>query len=1081
MCKKLFLIVLLISCGFSGIAQDIKITGTVYDADNKEPIPYASVSVKGTTISALAGDNGTYTISVPKDAVLLFFCMGYAQLEVPVNGQSVVNAYLNVDAQKLDDIVIVAYGTAKKESLTGAVQSVSAKSIETRPVSNVVSALEGTLSGVQINNTSGEPGSGPSIRIRGFTSVTGVNSPLYVVDGVPYDGSTADLNSSDIESISVLKDAASAALYGNRAANGVVLITTKRGKSDVFRVTADVQQGFYSRGTKEYEKVDAYDWMELRWRAIRNSYLSDPSSKYNTPESAAEITNKEFFASGIYNIFNKTDDQVFDANGMLTAGTQIKQNIVGDLDWFKPIQRVGHRQQYNISGDGATEKSNFFFSVNYFDEKGYIKTSDIRRFTGRSNVSISPRKWVKLGLSLSGSYRESNFTSQSSSTGYANPFYFARYMAPIYPVHLHDLSSDNGDYVLDALGNRIYDWGQKYTRTQNNGRNVVYEGQLDKDKFSKLSLDGTAFTEINFLKDFTFTIKGNYQLANSQERTYNNAILGDGKGSNGRASRTIYKYKTYNFQQQLVWKKTFGNLHNVDILLGHENYSSNYIYLYGYKTGQTFADKLDLINFSEITTLTDYDSNYKTESYLSRARYNYDNKYFLEASFRTDGSSRFHPDYRWGNFWSAGFSWVISKEKWMQNISDKVNSLKFRTSYGEVGNDQSVGRYAYMALYDLTFNGQLPAAYKGQYEAKDIKWESTNSFGAGIEGRFFDRFNLSVEYFDKRSKDLLFDLFLPLSAGAIDFSVLTANVTKNIGTSSNRGWEIAFDVDVLSNDNFNWNIGANATFLKNKITKLPEQNKDGIVSGTKKYVEGRSMYDYWLYQFVGVDQMTGKSLLEIDTDRYYGANAEDGKAAIPAQYLVNINGKEYTTYTTYAKKDWSGSVIPKVFGSFSTNINWKNFSANAIFTYSLGGKTYDNAYSSMMGVSSSPYAIHKDALKAWNGVPEGITETSANRIDPNGIPVNDTYLDTYTSVGTSNRWLTSASYLVFKNLNVGYSLPNSLCKKLDISSLRLSCGVENLFTITARRGMDPQQSFSGVPGNYFMVARTFSFGINVTL
>lgn len=1073
---KLFLTSLFVVLGFSVYAQNITVSGMISDASNGDAIPFASVQIKGTTQGVSADANGQYTITVPKNGTLIISSIGYINQEIAVAGKMVINVALQPDAVSLDNVVVVAYGTAKKESLTGAVTSVGSKNIEKRPVSNAISALEGTTSGVQINNTYGEPGSAPTIRIRGFSTVNGDNSPLYVVDGVPMSGGTNDINPNDIESISILKDAASSALYGNRASNGVVLITTKKGKSDKLTLRANVQQGFYTRGIKEYGTLGPDDWMETYWTATRNSLMSTPNSRYTLAEANKKTTD-EFFETGIYNIYNKANNEVFDANGKLVADAKVKSNIKGDLDWYKPIQRIGYRQDYNVSGDGATEKMNYYFSINYLSEDGYLKSSDLQRFTGRTNINANIKKWLKVGFNMNASHRVSNSTT-TSNTAYVNPFFFARNMAPIYPVHAHDYTTANGDYIYEN-GEKVYDYGQYIQRAQSSGRNVVYERELNMDKYYRNTIDALAFAEISFLKDFKFTIKGDLFNSNSESRSYDNAIVGDGVGSGGRAKRVLYRYKNYTFQQQLMWTKQFDK-NNLDILVAHENYASRYNYLYGYKTGQGSAGVPDLVNFSELTDLTDSEYNYRTESYLSRARYNYDNKYYVEGSFRRDGSSRFHKDNRWGNFWSAGASWIISRENFMKDIK-WIDNLKLRASYGQVGNDQSVGLFAYMGLYGLTTNGKKFAAYKTQYDAYDIKWESSNSFGIAAEGRFFERFNLSVEYFDKRSKDLLFDIYLPLSVGSTDTDATTANKTLNIGTSSNRGIEVNFDIDLLKKQDLTWNAGFNMTYLKNKITKLPAQNREnGIVSGTKKYMEGHSMFDYWLYQFVGVDQMTGKSLLEIDTDKYYGATPEANKTAIPAEYLVNINGKEYTTYTTYAKKDWSGCALPKVFGSVYTNLTWKNFTFGATFTYSIGGKTYDNSYASLMSVGSTPSAIHKDILKAWSGVPDGMTETSANRIDPKGVPVVDANLDTYTSVGSSTRWLHNSSYLVIKNVNMSYRLPASLCKKLDLSKINLTFGVENLATFTSLRGMDPQQSFSGVSGNSFTVARTYSFGVNIT-
>lgn len=1078
--KKAILFVLLALSSTMMLAQTITVKGTVIGSEDNLPIIGAYVLQQGTNNGTSTDVDGNFVLDVPGDATLVFSSVGFLTQNVAVNGRARLDIVLKPDAEQLDEAIVVAYGTAKKESITGAVSSVNSKSIEKRPVSNAMAAMEGMSSGVQINNTDGEPGSTPTIRIRGFSSINGDNDPLYVVDGVPLSGSTNDINPQDIESITILKDAASAAMYGNRAANGVVLITTKRGKSERFSVRATTNQGFYTRGIPEYERMNSDEFMETYWKYLHNGLKSDPglAGKFPTQEALVAQTNSDFWDAVIYNVYNKPKDQLFDANGKLVAGAQVKPLIAEDLDWYEPLERLGHRQEYNISGDGATEKSNFFFSVNYTGEDGYVKTSDFERYTARVNASIQPKKWIKMGVNLNGSHRVSNYTSQSSSTGYSNPFYFARNMAPIFPVYVHDMESANGDYRLDATGNRIYDYGQFETRPQNNGRHVIYEGELDLDQYHRNTLEGLAFADINFLKDFTFSIKGNLFNSNSEERSYNNAIVGDGKGSNGRASRTLYRYRTYTFQQQLRWNRTFNEIHEAEVFLGHENYHNRYNYLYAYKTGETFANKHDLVNFSTMTSLTDYENNYKTEGWIARAKYAYDNKYFVEASFRRDGSSRFHEDKRWGNFWSIGGSWMVSREKFMQDI-DWVDNLKFRASYGEVGNDQSVGMYGYMALYTLTTNGKLPAAYKSQNEAKDIVWESTNSFGIAIEGRFLNRFNLGIEYYDKRSHDLLFDVKLPLSSGAEDRDSADATVTQNLGDVSNRGWELNFDIDLINKEDFQWKFGLNASTLKNKIISLPEQNREeGIINGTKRYVEGGGIYDFWMYQSPGVDQMTGYRLYEIDTDAYCVGSEVDGKELIADSYIQTVNGKHYTTTTSYAKKDWEGTSIPDLFGSFNTSINWKNLSFSALFTYSIGGKTMDYSYQNLMTPGMG--AMSSDLLNAWDGVPSGMTETSPNRIDPNGIPTIDSYMSSYSNA-TCDKWLQDASYLVVKNISVGYRFPERICNKVDLSAINLTFSVENLATFTSLTGMNPQYSFNGTVYNYFTTARTFSLGLNITL
>jgi len=886
------------------------------------------------------------------------------------------------------------------------------------------------------------------------------------------------MNPQDIENITVLKDAASSALYGNRASNGVILITTKKGKTDGVGLRVNINQGVYNRGLKEYDRLGADDYMEVMWKGYRNNLMTAQAAKYPTAELAGAEASKSLVSNTLkYNIYNKPEAELFDANGKLVAGAQVHSGY-NDLDWYEDIERLGHRQDYTVSGEGASAKSNYFFSTGYLDEKGYVESSDFKRFTGRTNINITPKKWIKAGLSLAGSHQVSNNTTgdAGSATTFINPFYYARNVAPIYPVYLHDMTT--GDFILDANGAKQFDRGSQYARPQNLDRHIVWETQLNMDKTYRNTLQSQVFMDINFLNDFTFSLKGDMNTRATERQTYNNATIGDGAGNSGRASRTFYRYKIYTLQQQLNWNKAI-NLHNVDLFAGHESYNYNYAYTYGYKTTETFEGGTELINFTNITSLDGYQNNYRTESYLSRARYNYNNKYFAEASFRRDGSSRFYKDNRWGNFWSTGASWTISKEDFMASLQEQVNMLKLRASYGEVGNDASVDYYGYMALYAMEQNANKGAAFKTQNEALDIQWETSSSFGVALEGTFFNRANLSLEYFDKRSQDLLFDIYLPLSAGGTSTSTAEATITKNLGSVSNRGLELIFDVDVIKTKDLKWNLGINATTLTNKIVTLPEQNrKNGIVSGTKKYMEGHGIYDFWMFQYEGVDQMTGRSLYKPDLEKYYIGEAVEGKTQFPAAYLVTIGDKNYSTYTTYAAKDWSGSAIPDLFGSFSTSLSYKSFDLSMICTYSIGGKTLDYSYQSLMSVSA--HAIHSDVLNAWDGVPAGMTETSADRIDPNGVPVVNYGLSTFNDA-TSTRFLLDASYLVVKNIGLNYNFSKNFTNRLDISNLSASLSVENLATFTKMRGMNPQQSYAGTNDNAFVTARVFSLGINIKL
>lgn len=1086
--KERVLLMILFVCIGAGMlrAQTRQVAGIVTSAEDGQPVIGASVLVKGTSQGAITNVEGKFQLSgVPASAqALVISFVGMKTREVPVD--SYVEVTLESDQQVLDEVLVtVAYGTAKRSSLTGAISSVDQKQIEMRPTSSVTSALEGRTSGVQINNTYGAPGSAPDIRIRGIGTVNGSSSPLYVVDGVPFSGSIADLNPADIESISVLKDAASCALYGNRASNGVILITTKKGTAGKLSFELKVNQGIYSRGIKEYARTDARQFMEASWQNLRNARISAGDD----PATAARYASENLISDQLYlNIFNKPDKELFDASGHLAQGVQMLPGYADDLDWYKAAIRNGHRQEYMFSGNAAGEKSDYYFSLGYLSEEGYVRNSSFDRLSARVSVNLNPVEWLKAGVNLSGSHQNAKITAGDQGASFTNAFMYCRQIAPIYPVHLHN---PDGSYRL-VDGKPQYDPGyytnddhvEIATRNQYQDRHVVWENELDQDQTVRNTLQGIAYMDIKFLRDFTFTVKGDMNLSQSDNSSYDNAVIGNGKGSDGRARREIVRYKSYTFQQQLKWTHLFGH-HLFDVLVAHENFSYNYDYVYGFKTSQIFADRANFNNFTEITSLDGYENNYRTESYLGRIRYNFRDRYNLEVSFRRDGSSRFHPKNRWGNFGSVGANWIISEEAFMKDVR-WVNDLKLRANYGQVGNDAGAGYYGYMSLYSVAQNAHKGALYLTQNDSYDLKWETGEAYGVAVEARLFDRWNLSVEYFDKRNKDLLFDIYLPLSAGATSSSSAEATVTRNLGTISNRGIEVNTDIDVFRNKNWTVNLATNATFLKNKIVKLPDQNKDGILSGAYKIVEGRSRYEFYTYTFEGVDQLTGNSLYKANLEDYY-VNMPDGTTLgnkqtgsdITSKVTV-INGVPYVTKTTYGQREFHGSALPTVYGSFTGTVSYKSLTLSALFTYSLGGKTLDGVYQSLMTTGTSPSNYHSDIMKSWTQAPEGMNEQSPDRIRKDGIPqINSTLSSDNNAV--SSRWLTSADYLVVKNLTLSYRLPQTWVEPIGLQSVGLNLTCENLWTFTARQGMNPQQSFSGGQGNYLVTPRIFSVGVSVKL
>ena len=1060
--KKRLLFLLTCLTLLTGVAMAKTVKGIVIDASDKEPVIGASVLVKGTQIGTMTDIDGAFTINnVPDNAkTLVVTYVGMDPREVAITpGEMVIEMTSN--SQALDEVVIVAYGSQKKSSITGAISQVKSEDLEKRPVTSVGEALEGSTPGITVTASYGSPGEDPTIRIRGIGTVNGSSSPLYVIDGVPFGGNLSDINMDDIESMSVLKDAASAALYGNRASNGVILITTKKSKSERITFNFKTNQGWYERALPEYDRTNAKQFMEVEYQNYANAWLyntkSGGGSKYFGDSQAPEIfehVNSTIIASNLYfNIFNKADDALFNTDGTMVADAQILPEVAGDLDWFDQATRKGYRQEYVFSGQGATDKSDYYFSLSYLDENGYMKDSGFNRLTGRTAINIRPSKWFRTGLSLQASHQKFQNTSNGVGDGsgsYNNPFNFCRYIAPIYPVHTHYVESgsiynangemlnvERGQFVLDAEGNHVYDPGSYSvynaqgkgisipTRNQSPDRNVIWESQLNNSRTIRNTMNGTGYLDFVLPYGFTATVKGNLNTRNSDYYSYTNATIGDSKGSiglngevsgrHGSLSKTLYTYKNWTLQEQLRWNMAFDNgKHIIEALVGHENYSYRYDYSYASKENQAFPNVYALSNFSKMNSVSGYKNAYRTESYLARVQYNYGDRYNVEASFRRDASSRFSPESRWGNFGSVGANWVFSNEEFFKKFR-WLNNGKLRADWGQVGNDAGSDYYSYYKLFGSTTENSLPGFLLTQNPAPELKWETGQSWGIALETRLFNRLNFSIEYYNKLNKDLIFNVYAPSSAGSEDTGSQYSTTAANIGSIVNRGWEIAFDVDVYKNKDWTFNVGANMSTLTNKVTKLPEQNKKvstypinpsgvdypraevpvGILSGNYFIREGGSRYDWYTYHWAGVDEMDGRSLYEANLTDYYvvlpdgtqlggkqavdaegnlrwdkdGNPVQGGSELTPANYRL-IDGKYYVVNNTYAEKAFRGKALPSVQGAFSASVRWKNLNVSAMFTYSIGGKLYDSVYSSLMSCGEKPSNFSTDILNSWKMSPK---------------------------------------------------------------------------------------------------------------
>ncbi|WP_461532844.1 SusC/RagA family TonB-linked outer membrane protein [Sinomicrobium sp.] len=1026
------------------------ISGTVVDQDGL-PLPGVNVVVKGTTVGTQTDFDGNYTIAATEGQVLVFTYIGQETVEMTVGSSDVIDVTMKEDAQQLEEVVVVAYGTQKKETMVGASAVVSTEHIEDRPLTNVAKSLDGNVPGVQVATSTGQPGEGLSVRVRGVSSYNLSNEPLYILDGAIFSGSLADINPNDIASINVLKDASATSLYGAAAANGVVMITSKKGgKGGKGTFNFNAYTGVVTRGIKQYDRVGPEDYYKLTWNSMRNGYLQSEDDA--TLEEANAYASSELISGNLQNnIYNVPDDQLIIDGALNPEASMLYDNF----DWEGPLTRTGIVQKYDLSYGNTTEKGNFFSSFSYNNEEGYVIKSDFERYTARVSTDRQVTDWLKLGVSINGNSSHSNLAEDEGSSSYINPFYFSRGMGPIYSPYLYD---ENGNMVMDLYGNPAYDGVDTRGRGAgaSSGRNVIQETLLNRRYFEVNSIMSRAFAEFTLAENLVFTTNATYDIRNQKRSYYQNKVIGDAAGT-GALAHTKYKYTGVTFNQLLQYSKSFDR-HHFDILVGHESFEYGYDYEYARKTDQVVDGIYEFANFLNTTSNNSYNRKLTKESWFSRLNYDFDSKYIASLSVRNDATSRFSDSRNNGTFWSAGLGWNVSREDFMAN-NNVFDFLKLRTSYGQVGNDGGIGTepgwQADLNLYNLGsyFNVGEPGVYYSQTGNAMLTWESNNQFDVGVEFAILDnRVSGSVEYFNRKTKDMIFELPVRGSAGDPGNGIFT-----NIGTMKNTGWEFLLNFEILRNDNdenrVNWNLGLSASLYDNEVLKLPQ---DEIINGTKKLKVGRSIYDFWLRQWYGVDPSDGAPLFLQDPD-----------IADDSDTRVMDNGNKVTTNQSNAKYDYSGSAIPDVIGYFSTDLSYKRFYFNALFTYQLGGKIYDSNYSMLMLSNPEGDALHTDMLKAWQN-PGDITD----------VPIMSTE-NAVDAAAQSSRWLSDASYLTFKTATLGYNFDQSLTESLGLSNLKVYLSAENLFSITDRKGLEPAQSFNGTTTYRYTPSRIFALGLNV--
>ncbi|MDR1381695.1 MAG: TonB-dependent receptor [Tannerella sp.] len=1062
--KTIYLFTLLCLCSGIAFAQTKSASGTVTSAEDGEPIAGASVAVKGTTYGTITDTNGKFTLSdLPASAATITISfIGLETVETGI-GEN-LNIVMKESSLSLDEVIVVAYGTTTKKAFTGSAAVIKSEEIGKNQSSNVTNNIAGKVAGVQGLSSNGQPGQGSTLRIRGVGSMSSSNAPLYVVDGVPYGTNISAINNNDIESITILKDAASAALYGARGANGVVLITTKRGKTKEARINMDARWGNNSRGVPQYRVMkDPAMYYETFYRALYNSRINASAN----PDAAHAYADRYLLDASNGGL----DYQVYGLpKGERLVGTNFKLNPGAKLgyndgnftylpdNWYDEIFHANNlRQEYNVDASGAIDNIIYRTSFGYLGDSGIIPSSDLKRFSSQTNIEYKLKDYLKVGVNINYANIDMNNPGEQTNddaTSSVNLFYLTSSIAPIYPLYLRDA---NGKIMIDRNGHTMYDYGDgtvaPVKRPFMGQSNPLSALQLNIEKFNIDNFFGSWFAEVEAYENLKLKATLGYQTYNMKYNQLTNNYYGQYASSGGYVSVQMQRITGLNQQYLATYVNTF-NQHSIDLLAGFESFKLRESALSGSK------QKIFQPNVPELgNAITDPYTNSLTETYatmgfLAQAKYSYRAKYYGSASFRRDASSSFHPDNRWGNFWSVGGAWDMRGEDFMSDF-DRIDLLKIKASYGVQGNDKllypgssSVNLYPYQDQFKISENNGSFATARSYKGNKDITWETSYNFNAGVEFSFFDdRLNGSVEGFSRETKDQLY--YRPVSP-SLGYSLFP----MNIGSVRNAGFEVDLHGDAVRTNDLVVNLYFNTTYIKNTIVALHESLNGQWISGSYIYREGSSLYNFYVREYAGVNPENGESLWYVDEKDDNG----------------NVTGRTTTNNWSTATQYEQGDIMPKFYGGFGAEVEFKGFDLGLSFNYQLGGKIYDNGYSSLMHSGYSSDAgnnWHQDILDMW-------TEENKNTNVPR-VSSGDTYTN-----AVSSRFLRCSNYLSLQNVTIGYTLPTRFVNRFKIEKLRIYGVADNVALLSSRTGLDPRQSYTTSTPATYSALRSVSGGISVT-
>ncbi|MDR0828825.1 MAG: SusC/RagA family TonB-linked outer membrane protein [Prevotellaceae bacterium] len=1088
--KLLLLFTALIFAGASAFAQGKTVSGVVLDNKTNEPLVGATIIVVGTTIGTVTDADGKFSLTLPEGSnSLKITYSGYTDVETSAKNNMTV--FMEDKSETLKELTVEIFtGQKKGKGYAGSAQTISGETIEKKSPTDVTKSMAGEFAGVQVVTSTGQPGTSSSVRIHGFGSVNASTAPLYVVDGIPYSGDVPNIDPSDVASQTVLKDATATALYGARGANGVILITTKKGTAGAEgRIDVDLKYGINARWIPMYDVItDPKQYTEVGWSGLYTWGLIGGIEPYPTAATAATYAGNNLFqrlnpngtmsGGGVSAAYNP-----FDANGGQTLIDPTTGKFYEGIgykyvpeNWAKNIFHTGKKYEATVKFSGGSEKTTYYTSVGFLNDEGYYIQSDFKRFTARSNLDFEPKKWLKGNLNIAYAYATQDAPGQGDNMN--NGFQYVNGIPPIYPVYQHYNEAEGTiqkDPIYDPIiGGPAYDYGmyEGWGRAFGTGINPAGALRLDKLHSENHQLSINSSFTVEFYKDLQFIANIGFLYYGQDYSELNNKFYGDAEGV-GRIEKGAMKYIGLTAQELLKYNKTIKDEHTVDAFIGHEStlaLSSSYA---GLKAQIFKPEDLEFSNASIINYLSSGSSRGAMEGYFAGAQYNYREKYFFLLNGRRDGSSVLSPNNRWSNFGSVGASWQLERESFMNKSKKWLSELKIKASYGLVGNS-SIGNFGYTDLYALSSIEGMPALIWESKGAPSLGWEKKHMFNTGIEANIKKgRLIFEVEYYNNRTTDLLFPKYVAPSQGYGGYLV-------NDGVLRNQGVDFLVKAQIVKTRNVELLVRVNGTFNRSKMLQMPKETRWGRelpMINNGGLVVGKGLDEWNLPEYMGLNE-NGESLWK----KYYDANnsAETGpgerQGYIPDVYFYThqdtlIDGKvvlrhpnadiQYVATNDYgqAGNNYIGKrALPTVFGGLGIDFKVYGVEFSAMFSYQLGGYGYDNVYAQMMGDEKfGRFAWHKDMLNAWSPM-NGSNDVSTSAI-PRLTGGNATFAP-YANAG-STRFLTSNSCLQLNNVRIAYNFPSKLVKKILLNSLNIWISADNLLVVSARKGYVPTSYFTG--------------------